>query len=273
MPALLESVATADDWDLHELAILARRQPRDPIAEYSSFLDMKSHVGTSDGFAPLWMPSFLFGFQQYLVDWALRKGKAAIFADCGLGKTPMQLVWAQNVVMRTNRPVLVLTPLGVSKQTVDEGRKFGIDCFRSLDGHLPSSPCIVVTNYERLHYFNPADFAGVVCDESSMLKNFDGARRGYVTNFLRKMRYRLLCTATAAPNDFIELGTSSEALGELGYMDMLGMFFQNEESSLHPDGWGKRAKWRLRPHATLKFWQWVCSWARCVRTPSGSWIR
>jgi hypothetical protein len=187
--------------------------------DYRKFLATKMQDDSYSGFDPIWMPSFLFDFQRALVDWALRKGKAAIFADCGLGKTPMQLVWAENVVLKTGRPVLILTPLAVGPQTVAEGEKFGIEAKRSRDGK--HSGGIVVTNYEKLHLFDSADFAGVVCDESSILKHFSGATQKAVTRFMLKIPYRLLCTATAAPNDYIELGTSSEALGELGYTDML----------------------------------------------------
>ena len=178
---------------------------------YSTFLDRKLQVGADHGFDPVFMPDQLFDFQKALVQWAVRKGRAAIFADCGLGKTAMQLTWAQNVAQHTGRPVLILTPLAVAAQTIREGEKFGIECHRSSDGTVPGQ--IVITNYERLSAFNPADFSGVVCDESSILKGFDGARRQEITIFMRKMPYRLLATATAAPNDYIELGTSSEALG------------------------------------------------------------
>jgi len=231
---------------------------------YEAFIARKSQLSSDDGFAPSFVPDFLFDFQKALVEWSLRRGRSAVFADCGLGKTPMQLVWAQNVVQRTNRPVLILTPLAVAAQTVREGEKFGIDCRRSMDGF--ASVGIVVTNYERLHYFDPADFAGVVCDESSAIKHFTGSRQKAVTQFMTKVPYRLLCTATAAPNDYIELGTSAEALGHLGRMDMLGTFFKNDENSLHPIWWG--ARWRFKAHAEPMFWRWVCSWARAMRKPS-----
>jgi hypothetical protein len=232
--------------------------------DYQSFLERKSQLGSMSGFSPVWEPSFLFDFQFHLVDWALRKGRAAMFADCGLGKTPMQLVWAENVCRHENGRVLIVTPLAVAAQTVREGEKFGIDCQRSSDGK--PKPRITVTNYERLHHFDPIDFAGVVCDESSAIKHFEGERQKIVTQFMAKMPYRLLCTATAAPNDYIELGTSAEALGELGRMDMLSRFFKNDENSLHPIWWG--ARWRLKPHGESTFWRWVCSWARAVRHPS-----
>mgnify|MGYP000945627522 FL=1 len=153
---------------------------------YEEFLARKTQEGTLAGFAPLWMPSFLFDFQVALVDWAVRKGKAAIFADCGLGKTPMQLVWAENVVRHTNRPVLLLTPLAVGPQTIREAEKFGIEAARSAGGK-PTGAHIVVTNYEKLHLFDPSDFAGCVCDESSAIKSFDGKRRAQVTEFMRTL--------------------------------------------------------------------------------------
>lgn len=237
---------------------------------YEEFLNRKSQLGTFDGFEPLWIPDFLFDFQKYLVDWAIRKGKGAIFADCGLGKTPMQLVWADNIIRKTGKKVLILTPLAVSHQTITEAEKFGIEAHRS--NHGETYPGINVTNYERLHLLSDKDFIGCVCDESSILKSFDGTRRKEITDFMRKMPYRLLCTATAAPNDYIELGTSSEALGELGYMDMLNRFFKNDNntsdlkrSSHHG---GDIAKWRLKRHAEIPFWRWVSSWARALRRPS-----
>ena len=235
--------------------------------EYESFLGWKTHVGSFDGFNPSWMPLFLFDFQVALVEWAIQKGRAAIFADCGLGKTPMQLVWAENVIRKENKPVLVLTPLAVSYQTLVEAEKFGIEAHRSTDGKV--YPGINVTNYERLHYFKPDDFCAVVCDESSILKSFDGVRRGEITQFMRKMRYRLLCTATAAPNDYFELGTSSEALGYLGHMDMLNRFFKNDNNTSAINRFhGKIHQWRFKGHAEIPFWRWVCSWARALRHPS-----
>lgn len=236
---------------------------------YEDFLFQKTQIGGESGFTPTFMPDYLFDFQQALVEWAVRKGKAAIFADCGLGKTLMQLTWAQNVIEHTGRPVLLLTPLGVAPQTVREAEKFGIPCYRSREGALQEKPSIVISNYERLHYFDPADFAGMVCDESSILKSFDGSTRLAITIFMRKLQYRLLCTATAAPNDFIELGTSAEALGYLGYMDMLNRFFKNEQNNSSTGRQHREvAKWRLKGHAEIPFWRWVCSWSRAMRRPS-----
>lgn len=238
---------------------------------YERFLEAKAQLGSGVGFDPVWTPGFLFDFQRHLVEWALRMGRGAIFADCGLGKTPMQLVWAENVSRKTDKPVLIVTPLAVSAQTIEEGAKFGVEVRRSDDGTI--RPGVNVTNYERLHHFNPSDVAGVVCDESSAIKAFDGARRALVTEFMRKMEYRLLCTATAAPNDYVELGTSSEALGQLGHMDMLNRFFKNDQNTSDTTKkWraqgGGGDKWRFKGHAEQHFWRWVCSWARAMRRPS-----
>lgn len=244
--------------------------------EYAAFLQTKHDYGAAHGFEPLSIPDALFPFQAALTERALRKGRMATFADCGLGKTPMQLVWADNVVRKTNRNVLILTPLAVAAQTLREAVKFGIEASRS-SGDLRPGAHVVVTNYERLHHFSPADFGGVVCDESSAIKAFDGKRRAEVTEFMRTVPYRSLYTATAAPNDYVELGTSSEALGELGHMDMLNRFFKNDQNTVDTKGHWKghaaprafhRPKWRFKGHAETPFWRWVCSWARAMRKPS-----
>ncbi|MCK4958028.1 MAG: helicase [Planctomycetes bacterium] len=234
---------------------------------YTEFLRQKMDYGSDSGFEPTFMPSFLFDFQSFLTDWAIHKGRAAIFADCGMGKTPMQLVWAQNVVQHTNRPVLILTPLAVTGQTLEEAEKFDIGAQRAIPG--TSSPVtIYVTNYEKLHLFNAADYGGIVADESSILKNFNGKRRIEITEFMRAIPYRLLCTATAAPNDWVELGTSSEALGYLGHTDMLSRFFKRQQTYALTDR-GGRKEWQLKGHAAKgPFWRWVASWARAARLPS-----
>jgi len=236
--------------------------------DYRAFLETKAQLGSMDGFAPVWVPDFLFPFQAALVDWAVRKGRAAILADCGMGKAPMSLVWSENVVRHTNGRVLILTPLAVGAQMLAEAAKFGVEAHRSGDGR--ARPNITIANYERLHHFDPADYAGVVCDEASILKAFDGVRRAAITEFLRTIPYRLLCTATAAPNDYVELGTCSEALGDLGHVDMLNRFFTNAlgNSSTGRGYLGARNEWRLKPHAETPFWRWVCSWARACRRPS-----
>jgi len=234
---------------------------------YAQFLDRKTQAGADSGFAPIELPGFLFDFQAAMIEHALLKGRSALFADCGLGKTPMELVWADNVVRKTNSNVLLLTPLAVTAQAMREAEKFGIEAKRSADGTAHRG--ITITNYERLHYFNPSDFAGVVCDESSILKSFDGARRLEITTFMRKVQYRLLATATAAPNDFVELGTSSEALGYLGHMDMLNKFFKNDlNNSATGRMRGEVIRWRFKGHAEQAFWRWVCSWASAIRKPS-----
>lgn len=230
---------------------------------YSAFLSRKSQLGGATGFEPLWMPDWLYGFQQHLVGWNLRQGMSLTLADCGLGKTPMSLVWAENIVRKTNGRVLILAPLAVSAQTVREGEKFDIEVRRSATGK-PAGP-ITVTNYEKIEKFDPDDYAGVCLDESSCIKHFQARRQGLVNEFMKKTPYRLLDTATAAPNDYIELLTSAEILGQMGRMDALGTWFKNDENSNHPIWWG--ARWRFRPHAETPFWRWVCSWARACRSP------
>lgn len=233
---------------------------------YADFLAAKAHDGADQGFEPTFIPSGAFDFQQAMIEYAVRKGRAALFEDCGLGKTLQFLSWAQNVVEHTNKPVLVMTPLAVATQTIREAEKFGIEAERSFGSYTKK---IVVTNYEKLEHFDPNDFSGVVCDESSILKNFDGARKSQVTEFMRRVPYRLLATATAAPNDYIELGTSSEALGDMGFMDMLNRFFKNDlNNSATRRHYGEAPKWRFKGHAELPFWQWVCSWSRALRKPS-----
>lgn len=237
---------------------------------YETFLAAKTQLDGDDGFAPIWMPDFLFDFQARLVEWAIRKGRAALFEDCGLGKTPQQLVWAENVRRHTGRPVLIVTPLAVGFQTKAEAAKFGIDAEQSRSGTVAAG--ITITNYERLHLFDPDDFGGIVCDESSAIKAFDGVRRAIVTEFMRTLRYRLLCTATAAPNDYTELGTSSEALAYLGARDMLTRFFTTKWTSAQKSSAArfldKQNEYRFKGHAEDAFWRWVCSWARSIRRPS-----
>jgi len=243
---------------------------------YAKFLDKKTQLGTLSGFKPLFMPDTLFDFQKRVVDWSVTKGRSAMFADCGLGKTPMQLTWAENVTRKKKKPVVILTPLAVASQTLSEANKFDIEASRVKDGVAKRG--INICNYDRLHQLNPADYAGCVCDESSILKSFDGAMRLEITEFMKKMEFRLLCSATAAPNDYTELGTSSEALGELGYMDMLMRFFKNDQNTIRPMVYRQRgknfaaldegAKWRFKGHAETPFWQWTCSWALSFRRPS-----
>jgi len=243
--------------------ILAER----PLS-YKDFILLKSHSGGDHGFKPISLPQVLFDFQAAMVEWALRKGRAALFEDCGLGKTVQELVWADNVVRKTNGRVLFCAPLAVAFQVAREAEKFDVEVTLCRDGNIGGAG-IYITNYERLSLFNPADFDGMVCDESSILKSFDGATKTAITTFMLKLPYRLLATATAAPNDYIELGTSSEALGHLGYMDMLNRFFKNDlNNSATGRMRGEVIKWRLKGHAEEPFWRWVASWSRAMRKPS-----
>lgn len=260
-------------------------------APYSEFIRQKSQFTHGDGFEPTFIQDCAFDFQKHLIEWSVRMGRCAIFADCGLGKTLMQLAWAENIIRHTNRPVLICTPLAVASQTCKEAAKFGIEATQSRDGK--HSGGIVVTNYEQLHQFDSGQFCGVICDESSILKNFGGATRKRITRFMSKMRYRLLCTATAAPNDYVELGTSSEAIGGLTHSDMLRRFFKmlddkGQKSELRNQEQAERlievdhnyyqklayrvaqtiGQWRLKHHAVQHFWRWVASWARACRIPS-----
>ncbi|MCP4429442.1 MAG: helicase, partial [Gammaproteobacteria bacterium] len=238
------------------------------MKSYEKFLASKRNEGANHGFQPVFMPDGLFDFQKHLVDWSLRKGRGALFEDCGLGKTYQFLVWAENVHRHTNKPVLILAPLAVSAQIVREANKFDMEITRSYDDGVIGKG-VTVTNYEQLHRFSSGNLAGVVCDESSILKSFDGTRRKAITSFMRKIPYRLLATATAAPNDYTELGTSSEALGYMGHMDMLNRFFKNDmNNSSTKRMYGEAAKWRFKGYAEIPFWRWVTSWAKAIRKPS-----
>jgi hypothetical protein len=245
------------------------------VTAYTEFLARKAQLAHAGGFEPVNLPGHLFDFQTALVEWAVRQGRAGLFADCGLGKTPMELAWAEQVYLHTGKPVLLMTPLAVGFQIVAEAEKFGHDAALSRTGKVTAP--ITVTNYEQLDKFEWSDFGGVVCDESSAIKSFEGTRRATVTEFMRRIQYRLLGTATAAPNDYIELGTSSEALGELGYMDMLSRFFINQnktaDTKAHWRGFKapralEQKEWRLKGYADQPFWRWVSSWARAMRRPS-----
>lgn len=250
--------------------------------DYAGYLAGRAHAADQHGFEPTWIPDWLYGFQQALTGWAVRQGRAGLFEDCGLGKTVQELVWAVNVQAATGRPVLIVTPLAVTFQIAAEAARFGVDAGISRDGSAVAP--VTITNYDRLDRFDRAVFGGVVCDESSAIKAFDGQRRALVTDFCRKIRYRLLATATAAPNDYTELGTSSEALGYLGHVDMLNRFFTNKGHTSDTRGQWKPAQlksrngvqvraftqpgWRFKGHGEDPFWRWVASWARACRRPS-----
>lgn len=233
---------------------------------YFDFIEKKRHTIGDFGFEPNYIPEMAFDFQRAIIERAVRKGRIAIFADTGLGKTLIQLSIARNIVQHTNKRVLILTPLAVAFQFILEAEKLGIDDIEySKDGKHTKK--IVICNYERLHYFDSKDFEGVILDESSILKNFDGKIKEQVTAFVKKIPFRYLSTATPSPNDFIELGTSSEALGYMGYMDMLGKFFKNNQN----DTGGRNnigEKFYLKPHAEKDFFAWVNQWAIMVKMPS-----
>ena len=201
----------------------------------------------------------LYAFQKDIVRWALAKGRAAIFADCGLGKTAMQLEWSSKVCQNRGGSVLVLAPLAVSTQTVAEGLKFGVPVNLCESGENVK-PGINITNYEKLEKFKGCEFSGVVLDESSILKSFTGKVRNQIVDFFCNTPFRLACTATPAPNDFMELGNHAEFLGIMSYTEMLAMFFVH-------DG-GQTAKWRLKGHAQDVFWQWMSSWAVVLDSPA-----
>jgi len=235
--------------------------------EYKEFLESKKHTIGNFGFDPVWYPDIAFDFQRHIIERTVKKGRMAVFADTGLGKTLIQLSIAQNIVLKTNRKVLVLTPLAVAFQFIDEAHKIGIDDIEySKDGSHTKK--IVVCNYERLHYFDKNDFECVILDESSILKNFDGKIKSQITSFVKKIPYRFLSTATPSPNDFIELGTSSEALGYMGYMDMLTKFFKNNQNTSDSNARNIGEKYYLKPHAENDFFAWVNQWAIMVKMPS-----
>lgn len=229
------------------------------MSDYEAFLDAKRAVAPAVGFdvpADALNPA-LFPFQRDLVRWSLRKGRAALFATTGLGKTLMQLDWARAVTTRFAGPVLVLAPLAVTQQTVDEGRRFGIPATAARSQADAAPDGITVANYEMLHHFDPAAFIGVVLDESSILKSFEGKVRSALIEAFAGTPYRLCCTATPAPNDIAELANHAEFLGVMSRVEMLAAFFVHDD-----DGW------RLKGHARDAFYRWLASWGMSVRRPS-----
>jgi len=228
---------------------------------YSDFIANKAVTHMDAGFqiqaSDIAWP--LKDFQRDAVSWACRRGRAALFADTGLGKTLMQLAWAHLVMEKTDKPVLVVTPLCVAQQTVREGAKFGIGCEYIREPKFCNYR-IHVTNYEMLKNFTPDNYSGIVLDESSILKGMDGKMRRYITEFAQTIPYRLSCTATPSPNDFMELGTQSEFLGIMSQVEMLAMFFIHDGEDT--------AKWRLKGHGRAKFWEWLSTWALVIRNPS-----
>lgn len=229
---------------------------------YEEFLQSKKRRFQGDGFKAddARLPGEMFEWQKKIVRWACQKGRSALWADTGLGKTIMQLAWADQVSEQTGRPVLILTPLAVSAQTVSEALKFGIKaalCHEQED--LQRCP-IAVTNYQKLHKFDASRFSGVVLDESSILKSFQGKTKTLLTETFSSTPYRLACTATPSPNDVLELGNHSDFLGIMPQKEMLARWFLNDLMG--------NMSWRLKGHAKGDFWRWVSSWAVCLRKPS-----
>lgn len=232
---------------------------------YNEFIQRKKHTSINMGIDCKILPDSMFDFQKHIAEYAIKKGRCSVFLDTGLGKTVIELTVAKNFVEYTNKPVLIITPLAVANQFIKESEKFGIDeVEHTKDGKFTKK--IILVNYERLHYMDSNDFECVILDESSILKNFDGSIKQQLTTFLKKVKYRFLFTATPSPNDYIELGTSSEALGYLGYMDMLSKFFKNNKKSIDIRHSG--CEWYLKPHAENDFWQWVASWSISAKKPS-----
>ena len=234
---------------------------------YLEFLEKKRHSIGDFGFKPNYIPEIAFDFQKAIIEKSIMKGRIAVFADTGLGKTLIQLSIAKNIIQHTNKKVLILTPLAVAFQFILEAEKLGIDDIEYSKNGLHTKK-IVVCNYERLQYFNEKDFIGVILDESSILKNFNGAIKNKITSFIKKVPYRFLSTATPSPNDYIELGTSSEALGYMGYMDMLSKFFKNNQNSVDSNNRNIGEKFYLKPHAEKDFFAWVNQWSIMAKMPS-----
>lgn len=234
--------------------------PLPSIDPYQAFLARKLRHDPATGFRNLpELPSALFPFQRDIVSWALRRGRAAIFASTGMGKSFMELAWGKGVHDMTGGNVLLLTPLAVAPQMVEEGRKFGLQAHQCSD-QSEVLPGLTVTNYAKLHHFDLTKFVGVILDESSILKAFDGKTRASMTEKCKDVPYRLCATATPAPNDFLELGNHAEFLGVMSLTGMQATFFVHDT--------GDSKSWRLKGHADGDFWKWMCSWSVLLRKPS-----
>jgi len=227
---------------------------------YDAFIQGKSRKAESFGFDPFPITAPLFDWQRQVVEWAVRKGRAALFEDCGLGKTIQQIEWAHQVMLKTSGKVLILTPLAVAHQTAAEAVKFGIRASVVETGDQCTGTGIFITNYEKLDHFDGIDFAGVVLDESSILKSFQGKLRRKLTARFAETRFRLCCTATPSPNDYTEFGQHADFLGVCSPAQMLATFFINDTFNT--------GDWRLKKHAEMSFWEWVSSWAACISKPS-----
>ena len=232
------------------------------MSDYEAFIASKRKKLQPMGFKPIGeLNPSLFDWQATVVDWAIRRGRAALFEECGLGKTLQQLAWAEQVVRHTNKPVILHCPVGVRHQTKREAEKFGI----GVDVVIANDATEVISginlvNYEKIHHFDTSVFAGVVLDESSILKNYVGKMKRLLIESYARTPFRLACTATPAPNDHMELGTHAEFIGVCEREDMLSKWFVHDGSDT--------SKWRLRGHAVKHFWEWVASWAVCISKPS-----
>ena len=229
------------------------------IVGYDAFIRSKAAADVPTGFAPSKLGSHLFDFQAAIVDWACKRGRAAIFADTGLGKTAMQAEWARQVAAHTGGRVLILAPLCVAQQTVEEESKFGT-AIKYCRKESQADGDLIITNYEMVEHFDVQDYAGVVLDESSILKSHDSKTRARIIEMFGRTPYRLSCTATPSPNDHMELGNQAEFLGVMSAVEMLAMYF------IH-DG-GDTAQWRLKGHGKQRFWEWMSTWSVCVRNPA-----
>lgn len=227
--------------------------------DYEQFLKNKEVIIEDSGFDPNELNPNLFDFQKDIVTWALRKGKAALFEDTGLGKTIQQLAWADAVCKHENGKVLILAPLAVSKQTAQEAKKFGINC-NLCECNEDVKDGINITNYEKLHKFDTSQFIGIVLDESSIIKSYSGKTTGELIDRFRFTKYKLACTATPSPNDFTELGNHAEFLNVMTMNEMLSMYFINDASN----GNG----WRLKGHSVSEFFKWIAEWAIMIKTPA-----
>lgn len=213
------------------------------------------------------LPPFLYPFQAPIVRWAAKRGRSAIWADCGMGKTPMQLAWA-HLMIRDGGRCLILAPLAVARQTVEEARKFGYDVPYVRDPSELGDQRVAITNYERLDAFDNVEFRAVVCDESSILKSFDGSTRGKLIERFSTVPYRLACTATPAPNDYLELGNHAQFLGIMSWQEMAAMFFVHDQQAGDGNRGAMSGAWRLKGHAEEDFWRWLVTWGVFIRRPS-----
>jgi len=236
------------------------------LKQYLQIVEAREHTRNQYGFDPVFMPDMAFPFQRHGISEALRMGRAALFFDTGLGKTLIQLVTAENIVRHTNKRVLVFTPLAVGFQFLLEAQKIGVSDIEKSKGGFSSKSKIVVTNYEQMEKFDPADFVCVIGDESSILKNDKGQTANMFKRFVTKTPYRFLATATPAPNDYIEFLNSSEALGGPAFMDTLTKFFRNNQNSADARHAGD--KWYFKAFAEKAFWDFVASWSLVCTKPS-----